>query len=464
MRVPYLRSARAEQSSLGREVEIRVLRGGTPDDLVQLFFDELDELASFDHPSFLTVLNDMTLEGRPGYTVPMRDHPDLGALVGDEQFTLEDRCQAVRSMASAMAVLHGSDLPMGPLPPGHFCWDASTRVVYLRHHKVVPEHWESRLLQHTPLADADAAARPDPRDDVFYLGLLAFWLLSKGQHAYGAGPEDLRPLRGLVPELATSFASVIEAACAWDPGLRPGNAPELCGVLQLEAANVASGQEAAGDTVDIKAVSSRVLEKVQDMRSSGRIVAMRRPARRGVDDGADAMLRSDDSLIGVPANLVRLRAEARRRGLQGDDGMVERPRWRRYAAVGILLLAVGGGLYSSRDSLGGGGGGGAPPPPPPGPASPAPVVPTRPPVSGAAVDPRGKDPRLVSLLSHQGEILEEDFAGLWTSVKELMEEEKLPTGNDRRRLMRLFLVFKKRPKEAGAKLRSWIEEIRKKAG
>lgn len=454
MRVPYARSARAAQPRLKREVEIRILRGGTPDELTHLFFDELKELGRIDHPSFLPVLNDMSLEGRPCYAVPLREHEDLGALVGREDFTLEDRGLAVRSLANAMAVLHAQEITMGPLPPELVAWDPEAGRVYLRHHKTVPEHWKRGLLQHTPLAAEEAAEQMDPRGDVFYWGVLSFWLLSRGQHPYGLGPGELRPLRGLVPELAASVASAVESACAWDPALRPASGLEICSVLQLDATNVVAGQERPAEKLDIHAVASRVLEKVEDLRTSGRIQAFRPPPQRRAeaDADADAMLRSDDSLVGVPADLAKLAAEARRRGLQPDEGPAPPDQIPRLGLVGLLLLGLTLGYYLSTGEL---------------PRIPWELLPSAsssPPAQGATPrpDPGPGPARVEDVLSHTGPVGGDEFERLWGKLRSLEEAGALPGGGDGKgRLAKLFMEFKANPTAACAHLEQWIEELRK---
>lgn len=458
-RVPYLRAARAEQPSLKRQVEIRILRGGTPEEQVGVFFDELHELAALDHRCFLPVLNDMSLEGRPCYTVPMRDHPDVGSLVGREDFTLEDRCQAVRSLAGALHALHERDILMGPVPPELISWDSGGDTAYLRHHKTVDEHWERGLLHHTPLVGEGAREAAGPREDVFYWGVLAFWLISRGQHAYGAGPEDLRPIRRLVPDLAENLASVIEASCAWEPGMRPGDGSELLSVLQLDATNTGGGGAETGDKVDIHAVSSRVLQKVDTLRTSGRMQAflppLKKPAAPSGD--TDAMLRSDDSLVGIPKDLARLAAEARKRGLQPDEPDAERSIWGQVALVLAVLLVMLTGFTLAA---------GRPPwasPPAPEAPSPKAKAPTKKPSPEAtkAASVLDLDPELQQLLGHKGDILKDDFQGLWRVARSLVDQKRLPQGfNDKRKLADLVRTYRKDAKKGGLAFRAWIEKIR----
>jgi hypothetical protein len=51
---------------------------------------------------------------------------------------------------------------------------------------------------------------------------------------------------------------------------------------------------------------------------------------------------------------------------------------------------------------------------------------------------------------------------MWSSLKALIDEQKLPKAHlDTKRLMRIFLGYKRDPKDARAKLKAWIEELRR---
>jgi hypothetical protein len=171
----------------------------------------------------------------------------------------------------------------------------------------------------------------------------------------------------------------------------------------------------------------------------------------------DAMLRSDDSLVGLPKDLARLAAEARKRGLQTDEPDAGRSL---AAQVGLVLavmlvMVAGYTLAAGR---------------PPWDQPVAPTAPTRKatsptkasaPEATKASSVLDLDPQLQQLLGHKGDILQDDFQGLWKVARSLVEAKKLPDGfNDKRKLADLVRTFRKDAKQGGKDFRAWIEQIR----
>lgn len=341
-RVRFLRSVLAVQQIMRREVELRVLPGGAPQESSEAFFAELRDLSRLDHPGFLPVHESLTLQGRAAYVVPHRNHPCLAQLVKRESFSLEARCEAVRSLAEALAAAHVAEIALGPVPPEQIAWDPDARVAYFVHHKITTLDWNRDWVRHTPLK-----GKPEDhedRDDVFWWGLLAFWVLSRGQHAYGAGPEDLRPLRGLEPGVATSLSNVIESCLAWERELRPEWGPELAGVLRAEPANLSRG-EPPPKAINLGLASRQVLGRLAELKASGQLQVGtgRKPPAPEVPR-VDATLRSDPSLLGSPPEAREVRLLAAR---QGFSLVAEEEPTRRFglaAVVAALVLGMTAGV------------------------------------------------------------------------------------------------------------------------
>jgi hypothetical protein len=77
--------------------------------------------------------------------------------------------------------------------------------------------------------------------------------------------------------------------------------------------------------------------------------------------------------------------------------------------------------------------------------------------------PRGhEDVDLVDLLAHKGEIFPEDFLLIWRKLQSLVVRGIVPGGKEEgRRLMRLFIRFKRTPSHACKELQDWIEALRR---
>lgn len=443
---PYLTRAHATQVGLDRDVEVRILPGGLGEGASDRFFAELRDLTRLDHPGFLPVLGDMSVKGRPCYLVALRDHETLAELVDKDDLDLEARCQAVRTLADALDAAHAEAIPLGPVPPARIAWDPSGRRAYFLHHRAVPEDWQADWLRHTPLYGADPA-EAGTRADVFAWGLVAFWLLTRGQHPYGAGPEDLRSLRGIEPRVRHELARVVETALAWDPDLRPASGVELRAVLDLDRRNLADEAAPAEKRVDIRKISSEVLDLVAVIRESGEFDRPRRRARREGGELGDARSLIGDG--GAPEDWAdsaeRYGLGSRfRRGASGKGG------WgpARWVLVAALAAVLGAAYQRTRTTT----------------ASrsvPAPAPPRVRPTSRAGAGPA--DPRLVAILARQGDVLPEDFEGLYSKLQQLVVERQLPDGeNDGPRLMRLYMRYRRDPEGGCRELQAWLGRLRGK--
>jgi hypothetical protein len=449
-RVPYLRAAHAVQTALGRDVEMRILPGGSGPENSAAFFQELKDLVRLDHPGFHAVIGDLAIDGRPAYLVSLREHPTLAELLNDRDFTLDERCQAMRSLAGAYAAAHSAGIVLGPVPPARIAWDADAGTAYFLHHRALEADWDSPWLQHTPLQ-----TRPEEvtsRDDVFLWGLMAFWLLTRGQHAYGAGPEDLRPLRGLERQVSARLSMVVEASLAWDPALRPEAGPELRAVLMEDRANVAVDGPPVAASVDIRAVSGEILSRVSHLRSSGQI--MLRPTREEPapeNASADAALRQDDALVGEVISLKDWKPAAERHGLALTPPEPEAGSWwGKLAGLALVALLAGSGAWALRRHTG----------------APAPAPSTAPTSGKTRLDrPGHQDVGVQEVLSYKAEILPQDFPGVFKKLQAVIVAKKLPQGkNDTRRLMGMWIRYRRDPEGASKQLQEWLAELRTDLG
>lgn len=268
-RVPYCVAVRARHGGLDREVELRILPGGISKEIAALYFQELRDLSRLDHPAFLPVFSQLELKGRPAYLVPPRAGPTLPDLVQQPHFDIHQRAAAVRQLARVWARFHAEGRFLGPLPPGRMVWDfASERLTFL-HHKVTDEDWQDERLRHTPLAGGHDAY--GSREDVFAWGLLAYWILTRGQHPYGAGPETLRTLRRIEPEVADGLASIVESALAWEPGLRPRDGIELAALLRDDRLDASDAPPPVSEMADIAQVSSKINRRLLELKRRGEV-------------------------------------------------------------------------------------------------------------------------------------------------------------------------------------------------
>jgi hypothetical protein len=455
---PWARGARVTQATLGRDLEMRIFPTGYTDHQAALFFQELRNLSNLDHPGFLPVHDSMVYKGCPCYLVPLREDPRLTDLVEEREFTLAERCRVVRSLADALAGAHARGILLGPVLPARIGWDGASGRAYYRNLGMSPDDWRDQLLQHTPLYGAREPF--SERNDVFAWGLLAFWMLSGGQHAYGAGPEDARCLRILEPQLAPGIGMAIEASLAWDPELRPEGGGVLQSILASDVQDLSPPGSAPPEELPIEEVSRRALSRA-GTKASG--FGTSRPAPRGVMRPGEL-----EAAFRVPGaesttDLGKMTQMAGRMGLTllPDDPVayVERrrkewPLWKKAALLwGGLVLALLIVLWARMRP----------------PAAPDPVGIEAKPVK-RVVKPRKQLARpghetveVKELISHRGDVIPEDFEALWRKLQALVVQKKLPEGvTDGKKMMNLWIRFKRDPKGAAKELQGLIEKLRTK--
>jgi hypothetical protein len=248
-----------------------------------------------------------------------------------------------------------------------------------------------------------------------------------------------------VPEVRHELARVIETALAWEPELRPASGLELRAVLDLDRRNLADVPEPADERVDIRKISSEVMDLVQVIRESGEFDRPRRRARRdaGALDDERALIGEGGSPDDWVDSAERYGMWPRfRRGRPGEGGGWGVARW----VLLAVIAAVAGAAYrrsqvstAARHV--------------PGPPVERVVRPTTRRSQGPV------DPRLTALLAIQGDVLPEDFEGIYSKLQQLVVERELPDGeNDGPRLMRLYVKFRRQPEAA----QRWMDGLRKK--
>lgn len=421
-RVPYVERFRALDTTLIREVELRIPAG--PEDAGRAEFEaELTELAALDHPAFLPVLGSGVAAGRPYYTVPYREAPSLEAALADPAFTLAERCQVVRALAAAIATVHLHGLTLRGLELALVDLDREQGLVAYVHHR---GGLQARLLPEGTRRPADLAAEASgsPRSDVFLWGLAGYRILAGGALPWDGVRPGLIPIRERVRELGPALAHALESCLAEDPGARPESAVALHALLRQPARDVLPATE-----IPLEASGSipvaRVRSALGELAAEGRIPKPR-PVRRAREAGASG------GPVAPPA-----RAEP----ISGAIVM---------GATGVLatcLLWIW--LVQAR----------------PGGAAPAGGPPRRPVLAGPAAGPGGgmhPDPYL-RLLVEAPEVRARDFTRYHRILAALARGGRLPaaTALDPTELEALGTRFGSEPDRAAAELERLLADVRR---
>jgi hypothetical protein len=241
-KVRYLRSLRATDTRMGREVEVRLLRRGTPKALEALFYRERKGLLLLDHQAFLPVLDDTTIKGRPCYVVPLRSFQDLMKLVETGGLPLAERCSIVRQLAGAQAAAHRTGKLLGAVRPEMICWDRQTGSVHYAHHVCRDPNWPVVGANEAVIGEELESPR-EPGSDIFLWGVQAYWILSLGETPFDSRGHPGKPIGELIPELDSTLAYLVDSCLSEYPADRPENGLELHQLLQVHGANLREPEE-----------------------------------------------------------------------------------------------------------------------------------------------------------------------------------------------------------------------------
>jgi hypothetical protein len=273
-RADHALRVRVQHLVLQRQVEFRILPEGAPPPIKELFFQELHELTNLDHPSFFPILERGMIRGSHCFTVPLRFHSSLTMELEEGTFRVEERCQALRCLASALCAGHIQNILFGALNPDLIAWDPIANGAYFIHHrknKLV----ENPLRESSFPKDIASEKAPTPTGDVYHWGLLAYWVLTRGR----LPSQGNVPILELVPNLERRFAATIMTCLASKAADRPRDGAELNTLLQLDPKNLIpeNAEDEDGQVVSLAAdlslseVGVVLTEKLRQLRNTGRI-------------------------------------------------------------------------------------------------------------------------------------------------------------------------------------------------
>lgn len=225
-----------------RKVEFRIPPEEASEEDVRLFRQELAELLLVDHASFPTVIECGTSKERPFYVIPQRDYRPLTKLAKDKKFSIEERAQVVRQLASAFACAHQRGIRLGAVSPVALHWDRFQARLHFIHHRYSGK--VKRLP--APKVSIEGIGPEDPatrQADVFHWAYFSYWLLSMGKLPYDEEKPELTSILEHVPQLDPDFVNVLHAALSPQAALRPAHAVDLHVVLLTHPRNRVDPEE-----------------------------------------------------------------------------------------------------------------------------------------------------------------------------------------------------------------------------
>ncbi len=208
--------------------------------LVEAFEREYQVLAGLDHPRIIRVFDYGVDEVGPYYTMELLDGQDMRSAA---PLPYRDACLYLRDVATSLALLHARRLIHRDLSP------ANVRITTDGHCKLLDfgalsAFGNSRLVVGTPPVmppEALEGAPLDQRADLYSLGALAFWMLTR-RHAYPAKQfdelEELwksppRAPSALVEGIPKELDALVLTLLSADPLARPASAAEVIARLNV---------------------------------------------------------------------------------------------------------------------------------------------------------------------------------------------------------------------------------------
>jgi hypothetical protein len=208
--------------------------------LVEAFEREYQVLAGLDHPRIIHVYDYGVDEVGPYYTMELLDGEDMRSAA---PLNYREACRYLRDVAASLALLHARRFIHRDLSP------ANVRLTRDGHCKLLDfgalsAFGNSRLVVGTPPVippEAVEGAPLDQRADLYSLGALAFWMLTR-RHAYPAKQiDDLETLwktlppapSSIVPGIPKDLDTLVLTLLKADPLARPPSAAEVIARLNV---------------------------------------------------------------------------------------------------------------------------------------------------------------------------------------------------------------------------------------
>jgi hypothetical protein len=209
---------------------------------VESFEREYQILAGISHPRIISVFDYGVDAQGPYYTMELVDGMDMAEAA---PLSYRDSCRYLRDVATSLSLLHARRLVHRDLSATNVRSTGTGHCKLLDFGTLSP-FGQAGQITGTPPFIAPEVVRTgslDHRADLFALGALAYWMLTK-RHAFPAlRLEDLRPLWRISPPPPSEFASgvppeldaLVLSLLRMDPLARPTSAAEVIAMLDVIA-------------------------------------------------------------------------------------------------------------------------------------------------------------------------------------------------------------------------------------
>jgi hypothetical protein len=222
----------ARELSTGRALALKRLLSATRRRQTA-FRAEYHALARLKHPYIIDVYEFGVDAGQPYYTMELLDGHDLHVC---PTLNVREVCRIVRDVACSLALLHSQKLLHRDVSPGNVQRTASGVCKLIDFGAMMPFGVAPNLAGTAPFVSPEAweGALLDQRADLYALGALAYWLLSRQlpgdpRELTRGGPPRTRPVRlgSVAPEIPRELERLVMSLLELDPNRRPASAVEV---------------------------------------------------------------------------------------------------------------------------------------------------------------------------------------------------------------------------------------------
>ncbi|MDH5670869.1 MAG: AAA family ATPase [Myxococcales bacterium] len=220
----------------GRRVVLKCLRPelAARKNVALLFQREYHTLAQIKHPRIIEVYDYGIDRGQAFYTMELLDGVDLRELA---PLPWREACGYLRDVASSLALLHTRRMLHRDLSPRNVRRTGDGRAKLIDFGTMASFGVPRDVVGTAPFVPPEAlrGGALDQRSDLYSLGALAYWLLTR-HHAYRARRiEELQdvwrkppvPPSQLARELPGPLEDLVSSLLSMDPAARPGNAADV---------------------------------------------------------------------------------------------------------------------------------------------------------------------------------------------------------------------------------------------
>lgn len=273
---------RAIDRSLQREVAIKILSGELKEnpEYLQRFLQEARVTAKLDHPNIISIHAIGEEKGEIFVAMQFVRGKNIAQLIKEKhQFTFDEALMIVRSVALALSYAHENGLIHRDIKPDNIMIDESKRVRVMDFGIARDLSLKKRLTQeghfmgtiHYSAPEQWASDVPDPRSDIYSLGVVLYEILA-GRLPYDAdSPMNLLykitrespvPLSTLRPDIPAEIESLVNRMLSKDLDERFFKAHEVVETIDIITSQLVPAAREPDDIINLSELNELIKEKL----------------------------------------------------------------------------------------------------------------------------------------------------------------------------------------------------------